>query len=77
MVETLSTPTWRSIGKLDKKVRLPLVWFSPHAKIMVLPDDETKLPSFVGELQRAGHYNLPTVWRPGMYRMTVHGTKMS
>jgi hypothetical protein len=74
-VESMDTagPTFRSIGKLDRRVELPHVKFPWECRIFVLPDSD-KLPSFDSVLQRGAIYKIPMVSQNGMYSMTWSGS---
>jgi hypothetical protein len=64
--------TYRSIGKLDKQVKLPAVKLAPHSLLGVLPLFGNQ-PAFYSELIKGGTYVLPHVTRNGRYKMEAHG----
>ena len=72
-IETLSTPTWRSIGPVRAHVKLPLVVLAPTAKFALLPADDSRMPLFTGKLVRGGTAVIPAYARPGIYPVEVHG----
>ena len=64
---------YRGIGKLKKSVELPHVQYDWHARIGVIPDNES-LPAFEAEMVRGSTYQIPNVkGKPGRYQMVRYG----
>jgi hypothetical protein len=60
-IESMNTrgpSPYRIISGIQQQVRLPHVYFSPDAKVVVLPRTEG-LPVFFGTLKRGSTYSIP------------------
>ena len=76
-IESMNTrgpSPYRIISKVQQRIRLPHVYFSPDAKIVVLPITEG-LPVFFGTLKRGGTYMIPKdIFTSGIFPLIKTGS---
>ena len=77
VVETTSPlgGTYRKFARLSEKVRLPEVHFPAHAKLLVLPRNDPRMPRFLSEMVRGSTYVIPAVRTGGLHQMSQHGVQ--